>query len=292
MVRASQAYRICTNRITFDGQEFDRQEQAFSAKVLSKTGNPYYRGNLFIYLDTHGLKTDAKAFQKILKERETFLKDELPQGAKSYLHEIWLEKHHGFRDYLTSSDDIIATSKGIYSEEAAIELLGEYYGRDFEKNAERKFKGFLTGEADIIDEQEVIVFPDDKVLAREVRDVKVPVGWKSFRSKTSIPESYRWQLVSYCYLYDAVQAHIDYVLMPTPYEVKVRLMETLPTRHLQNLNDTDNAIMSLEPQQRIKSFSYTGDLKSDIEFLKKRLDKAEKYYNSLTYETCMNFIEE
>lgn len=283
MVRASSTYRICTNRPVLNDEELEFLERELQNKVEVKLKEPYSRDFIDRYCNTAGLKTIATSFKKYLDKRAVYEQDDLPDGAKTYLHELWLENNFDFYTDHMSSEGVV-TRKGTLAEDDAILVLNAKNGTTYKKNIVRKTKGFLSGECDIV--YEAIIGPSLSI--KGVRDIKVPKDWKSFKSKCGIPDQYKWQLTAYCYLEDATEAGIDYIFMPVPDELIPDIIRHMSDKEIEYFKKTEEAISNLTPDQRVKSFELNVDLKKDIEFLKGRLDKAETYYNSLTYEICMN----
>lgn len=278
-------YSICTDRPVLDTKELKKKRLELSLKVQEKEGVPYSEELLDVYCETAGLKTISRSFKAYLEKYNRHLEDDLPKGAKSHLQEVWLKENLGFtRVYSNGEGDQLI--KGQQQEDGAIEVLNKHLGSIYMKNTERVAKGFLSGECDLVGSP-VSFFPSETKI---IRDIKVPEDWTSFRSKRGIPKVYEWQLISYLYLYDAQGGWIDYVLMPDPPDVvknKVRYMDEVSKIKYYAMQET---IEELPPSQRVKSFKLdVSNLESDIEFLKARLEKAQEYYENLTYEECMNF---
>lgn len=286
MIRASNLYRICTNRPVNNIEDLNAAKNKLIEKVNSKQ-IVFSEEDIDTYLTTQGLMTVAKDYLSEKEKYRTYVKDELPIGAKTYMEELWLEINHGFTN-ISFGEEVLATKKGKLVEDDAISLVGKLYNLVLCKNTERVYKGFLTGEADV-------VFTDlwgDKVI----RDNKSPLSWSSFRKKFGIPPEYYWQLIGYCYLYDARIAYIDYTFMPTPLsildEMKERMGEETYQLHIQ----TNESILNLTPLQRVKTFALDtyryGTIESEIEFMLGRLERCHEYFNNLTYEICMNIFEQ
>jgi hypothetical protein len=130
----------------------------------------------------------------------------------------------------------------------------------------------------------------DLIYGKVIRDIKVPQNWSSFKSKTGIPLVYHWQLIAYCILYEANQAYLDYILMPTPHELIPKFVRGFSGEDCDKFDETEAAIMSLTLAQRVKTYRVQSDIAADITFLESRLVKAEEYYETLTYEKCMKMI--
>ena len=273
-LRASSMHRICTNKPKFDQAEYDRKEQDLLA-VLDKKGLVYESDQIDTYCKTQGIMTKAKAFKTQQELKVLAEEDPLPTGAKTYLQELWLENHYEFYEVSTPSDDP-KFLKGHAVENGAISVVGQLYKLEIEKNTQRITKGIITGECDV-------------KYDRVIRDTKCPEDWKSFRKKTSLEIAYYWQLVTYCYLYDCDEAYVDYVLMKTPQDIFDMMVRYHPPKDVLKLQRSNDSIESLPLNQRVKTFKAEG-IKQNIEFLINRAAKAEAYYNSLTYEQCMNMV--
>ena len=272
MIRASSCYSICTNKPSFDQSQYDLVETTLKQKVEAKKMD-YNPGNLSLYLETRGLKTFTQDFIKQVEKKEVFEKDELPDGAKNKLQEIWLEEQ-GFYDF-SLLEQTFALQKGHLVEDKAIELINKVHNIHVLKNEERKTKGFLSGTCDMI-------------YNSVIRDNKSPESWKSFRKKNSnIEQQYYFQLVAYKYLYDAKETWLDYTLMPTPPELFSILTSKMSEVEKKKFAVTEAMITKLKPEQRIKSYLIEIP-DEDIEFLVKRLEKSEEYYNHLDFKECMN----
>lgn len=275
MIRASSASRICTNRPTFSQEDLDKSFETLKKKV----GDDFHIENLETYMTTRGIMTVAKDVKKELEKKHLFDTDPLPDGAKSYLQERWLELNYGFVD-VSSMEGSFATMKGNIVEDDAISMTAGYYDLSFKKNTERITKGFMSGECDVI-------YTKDGI--RIIRDNKSPETWRTFRAKKGISIDYYWQLIAYCYLYDAQAAFLDYTLMPTPSEIVHMITRNLSDINAGKFYDMEDKIINLPTSQRIKTYNVDSfSIISDLEFLKSRLQKAEKYYNTLTYEQCMS----
>ena len=281
MIRSSSAYRICSHRPKFDENAHNALIHELKGKVGAKLGkhdnlpldHKFGREHLDMYCETAGLITIAKKVRTSMENKIKAEQDPLPDGAKTYLQERWLELNCNLHDFSTT-EGTSQILKGNVCEEDAIKVISQQYGIPMKKNEDRKVFNFLTGECDVQYEN-------------VIRDVKVPETWKTFRSKDGITLTYYWQLVSYCYLYDKTKAYLDYVLMPTPEEMIPMLTKGLSERELENFWATEETIINLPLHQRVKTYKYEGNLVDDIAFLESRLIKAEEYYETLTYEICM-----
>lgn len=278
MIRASGSYAIATNRPNFNQKDYDTCLFTLKEKVVEKTKMPFDMSKVSQYATTQGIMTIAKDFMSLVEKQYLAKEDPLPDGAKTYLEKVWLAEHVGLHSFSLKAE-MPQIKKGNLLEDEAIELLNSFYNTTWKKNKLPMKKGFLAGTCDI--KHETVI-----------RDIKCPENWETFRDKTEIGLVYRWQLVSYCYLYDCTEAVIDYVLMPTPEVMIPTVTWKFTEEEMARFYETENAIKSMHPGSRIKTYDlyddkYGGNLNSDIEFLLSRLTKAEDYYKSLTYKQCM-----
>lgn len=276
MIRSSSAYSICTNRPEFNEDEYYAELSKLKA-ATAKNKISFNIKSLDKYCETDGIKTQAKKVKALVNKKYLAENDPLPDGAKTYIEERWLELNYDFYDF-SVSDGMSQIMKGNICEEPAIDLLSKYYNYKFKKNSERKTFDFIAGECDLhIPERSTI------------RDVKVPETWKTFRKVQGIPLNYHWQLVAYCYLYGCSNAYLDYVLMPIPEEMIESFTRNFSDRELEKFLKEQEQIKTLALKDRIKTFKVTKDIQADIIFLESRLKKAKEYYDSLTYRKCMKF---
>lgn len=274
MIRCSSAGKICTNRPTFD----EAAMMVAADKVKAKIGEDYDPLKMEEYAKTKGVMTIAKEVLKHMENHKAVQEDPLPDGAKSYLQERWLELNMEFMDVSMVSGNT-ATRKGNLVEDDAISMVGTLYNLDITKNEERITKGFLTGECDVIYQT-----PTHKII----RDNKSPETWKTFRAKTGISPEYYWQLISYCHQYGAKEAYLDYTLMPDPPEVEEERTKYMSDGDIARYYAMQNSIEALPAEKRVKTYHISQEqVNNDLSFFQARLAKAEAYYNTLTYEKCM-----
>lgn len=281
MIRASNLHRICTSRLEDNSESLQQSKQKLIEKVEAKK-LVFSEDNIETYTTTQGLMTVAKDYIAEKEKYEAFLRDDLPMGAKTYMKELWLEMNYGFVSF-SLGEEAMPLRKGKMVEEEAIKLIGQLYNIELSKNVERVTIDFLTGEGDVVYR--------DNLGSNIIRDNKSPISWNSFKNKIDISTEYYWQLIGYCYLYNAKEAYLDYTLMPTPKEileeVKDKLGEEGYNLHLQ-MNEN---ILKLEPRQRVKTFKLQCNLEDEIQFMLARVEKCKLYYQGLNYESCMNIFE-
>lgn len=278
MIRASNLYRICTNRPVNNVEDLNAAKNKLIEKVNGKK-MIFSEEDIDTYLTTQGLITVAKDFLSEKEKYANYLRDELPVGAKTYMKELWLDTNYGFVEF-SLNEEAFSLQKGKLVEDEAIKVIGSLYGLELKKNDKRVEKGFLTGEADIIYQG---------ILGENiVRDNKSPISWVTFRNKYGIPAEYYWQLIGYCYLYDAKEAWLDYTFMPTPTEIieaqKVNLTQESYDAHIK----MNEVILNLPLDKRVKSYKLDTNISGEISFMLGRIDRCKEYYDTLTYEKCMN----
>lgn len=128
----------------------------------------------------------------------------LSKTAKSHLIEVYARELWGVeKDILTA-----AMKKGVACEEEAITLLSRLDKKLYQKNTERAENSFISGHADIIEEEEVI-------------DTKV--SWSAFTFLSNIMEEmdkgYFYQLQGYLWLHNKPKGRISYCLVDTPQNI-------------------------------------------------------------------------
>lgn len=270
MIRASSAYKVVTNKPYFEPEQLEALELKMRGKVST-----YDRIHLEEYSKTKGIATDASAIIKELQKEVLVKTDPLPDGAKTYLEELWLE-NHGFYNF-SLREGSFQLQKGNLLEEKAIAEIGTLYKiKDIRKNVIRisSEELFISGECD--------VQYDDTI-----RDIKCPQSWNTFRDKEGISLTYKWQLVAYCMLYGKTRAFLDYVLLTTPFELIDVETRGYSEIELNQWRKTQEVISQLPLNKRVKTFELVTNLEEDIKFLKSRLAKSKEYYNSLTLEKCL-----
>jgi hypothetical protein len=104
--------------------------------------------------------------------------------------------------------------KGIANELGAIELVNEVLGTNYQKNEDRLTNDFLTGECDIVGEDEI---PDIKC------------SWDRFtfsEAKTSAKTNYEWQCRGYMELWDKPKSSIIFCLTDMPDSMILKQLES------------------------------------------------------------------
>lgn len=275
-IRASSVHRICTNKPEFDVEKHNLLIRDLVEKTKKKA-IACDLNNIRPLQEVTGLKTIVKEVLKSLENRKLVESDLLPNGAKTYMKELWLKNNYGFESF-SLLEGKPALLKGIYQEDNAIKVLNSKLGTSYVKNTERITKDFLSGECDIKHNN-------------YIRDIKCPETWETFRKKTELETQYYWQGIAYCYLYEASYFKLDYVLMPIPEEkhLEEKFVRNFSPGEKEKFFRMQDKIKSMPPSQRVKTFFIDpANIPEEIEFLKKRITKSLEYYNTLTYEKCMN----
>lgn len=273
MIRASSIHRICTFKPEFDLKKHLEIEESI-INTLQLYGIVFKLDDLKIYEKDKRFNLLIKTYIKSLSNKKEKENDELSNGAKKYLEDLWLELNYNFYEDSKFGTEPIACTKGILGEEEGIEIINKFYNLKCKKNEITITKDFITGTCDVF-------YINDK-NKKVVRDNKSPVNWRSFKNIVELPECYYWQLIAYAYLYDAEELWVDFTLINTPLELREKFV-----RNNKLLFDkTEESISKLPIKYRIKSFEITN-FQEDMDFMISRLEKSKFYYNSLNYEKCM-----
>lgn len=125
----------------------------------------------------------------------------LSDGAKTYLDKCAKEIFYGYTPDTSSK----YTDKGIEVEDQSIELYNTVFFTSYKKNAERRETDYLTGEPDLIGDDEIV-------------DVKSSWSLDTFPASARAGEKkeYEWQARAYMHLFDKSKAKIAYCLVDTP----------------------------------------------------------------------------
>ena len=175
----------------------------------------------------------------------------LSQTAISYIKQLAKEDFYGYKTQLDNK----YINKGIQCEQNSIDLLNSVLFTSYEKNKERLSNDFLTGEADIVAENEII-------------DVKTSWSLDTFPALPSDINSkdYEMQLRGYMMLYNKPFASVCYCMVSTPDE--------LYTWESEQIHFVDEIL----PEKRITMLKFERDeaIEKDIEA---KCTEAIKYYN-------------
>ena len=156
---------------------------------------------------THGMYPDIKfrcSSVGLLMGEPKLKSQVLSATAKTYVRGLAAQALFGV-DFDISSREM---EKGIECEADSIALFNAVFGRKLAKNTERRTNEYLTGEADLIDADEVV-------------DIKTawsastfPLGADDIASAQR--NLYDWQLRAYMLLWSKPRARIAYCLIDTP----------------------------------------------------------------------------
>lgn len=143
---------------------------------------------------------------RLMTDPKTKSEGPLSVGAKTHIRELAAQDIFGV-DFEVSDRKM---EKGKLVEPESIALLNGVRGLSLAKNTERRTNEWITGEADLFDPQ-----------AKRGHDVKS--AW-SLQSFPICPEdvadaqrkTYEWQMVGYCWLWEAEEWSIDYCMVNTP----------------------------------------------------------------------------
>jgi len=187
--------------------------------------------------------------------------DELSATTKTWLKEKVKEEVFKYKKQL----DTPPINKGIDYENLSIDLLNDATFKSYTKNEERLTIGWLTGEADIVTESEII-------------DVKTSWSLETFPAfqedaNGAIKKAgYDWQLRGYMLLWGKETASISYCMISTP--------ESL-------LKDWDNReihkVDHISPTNRVTTVTIERDAALETK-MKERYEVANRYYKEYLNE--------
>lgn len=261
----------------------------------------YERDNL---LNKNGNKikwtpNKQEELDKLIDKRDA--PPQLSETAKSEVEKIWLLSKKGFYEELDNK----YVSKGLYSEDDGIGLISEVEGNFYIKNSERVTKGHLTGECDVkhtynsFEElpqwRKNIEDGTTKFPLKVIKDVKSVWSPRTFMNNT-FSSLYKYQGLSYLYLYDADEFHLHYTLTDCPPHLFENEVWKLKNRY--GIIDIDeenvkplfdqlrrNLIFSDNPaytkEERVKTFVIKRDREIELKMLEK-IPMAVEYYHSIT----------
>lgn len=209
-------------------------------------------------------------------------KDELSKGGKTYVEEIWLNDHFGYREVVQSK----YMTNGNLSEAVAIDVLSELDKDFYFKNTTRINLGFLTGECDIDTGNKII-------------DIKCSWSIKTFFS-AELTKDYEWQGRAYMYLFDREKFELAYVLLDADERTVLSEQqkvywnykridedfednEELYNRYMQDTEQIKtNLVLSdkLPLQDRVKWFTIHRDMDKE-QMMLKQIYKASEYYKTI-----------
>lgn len=179
----------------------------------------------------------------------------LSVGAKTYIRELAKQELFGI-DFEVSSKEM---EKGIEVEQNSIDLFNQVRGLSLEKNTERRWNDWITGECDLFDKSTKIGYD-----MKSSWSVKTFPGW-IVDCEDSI---YAWQMAAYMWLWDADSWEVVWALVDTP----ERLIGYEPlSLHL---------VSHLPPEMRITGWKIERDLDKELLMLEK-VEAAREYMQEI-----------
>lgn len=175
----------------------------------------------------------------------------LSETTKTYIRAVAKQDFYGYNVDLNNK----YINKGNLQENDSIALFNSVMFSNYSKNTERLNNEWLTGEADIV--------LDDQIV-----DIKTSWSLETFpaTSEEGINKLYEWQLRAYMMLYDKNYASLVYCMVST---------------HPSLLNEWENLSLHqvdhIAPEKRITTLLFTRDLELEEE-IKVRLHHCTEYY--------------
>ena len=175
----------------------------------------------------------------------------LSETTKSYIRAVAKQDFYGYNVDLNNK----YINKGNLQENDSIALFNSVMFSNYSKNTERLNNEWLTGEADIV--------ADDQII-----DIKTSWSLETFPAtpEEGINKLYEWQLRAYMMLYDKNYASLVYCMVST---------------HPSLLNEWENLSLHqvdhIAPEKRITTLSFERDLELEEE-IKVRLHHCTEYY--------------
>jgi len=186
----------------------------------------------------------------------------LSVGAKSAVTRMAKEFIYGFKEEVSSK----YMEKGLRVEDQSIELLNSVFFTDFKKNIERRNNEWITGEADIVDHDQII-------------DIKSSWSLKTFPALESdgADKDYEWQGRAYMMLWGKPKFHIAYCMVSTP--------EDLIGYEQKNMHQVDR----IERNLRVTLVTYERDLELE-EKIKIKVNAARAYLEEVIEQITKEHI--
>jgi len=181
---------------------------------------------------------------------------ELSAGAKTFVMKEFRRNLFGFREQVSTKE----MEKGLFCEQAAIDLYNTVFFTDCTKNTKRITNDHITGECDI--------FTGDTVI-----DLKCSWSMTSFPvfHRDAQDSGYEWQLRAYMMLLDCPKAVLAYCMVSTP-------------EHLIRWEDPSiHAVDHIDPVKRVTRLFYERDAEKEQAIIE-RVQLCRDYYNQLADE--------
>lgn len=190
--------------------------------------------------------------------------DKLTELLKTYLDEIFTETIYKVRKEVYSK----YFEKGIKMEDESVKMLNVIYKDFLLKNEERIENDYISGECDVLTEDEVI-------------DIKNAYDKSTF-GKCKLTKDYEWQLYGYCWLFNRVKGRLFYTLNNLPYELleseKRQLLYKNPTKYL--TSQSENYLKDCELLEQEHNYDnmpiYERFKVFDVEFKQEHKERITK----------------
>jgi hypothetical protein len=196
------------------------------------------------------MKWHPSSLGKLMIESRT-KSEVLSETTKTYIRAVAKQDFYGYNVDLNNK----YINKGNLQENDSIALFNSVMFSNYSKNTERLNNEWLTGEADIV--------LDDQIV-----DIKTSWSLETFpaTSEEGINKLYEWQLRAYMMLYDKNYASLVYCMVST---------------HPSLLNEWENLSLHqvdhIAPEKRITTLLFTRDIELEEE-IKERLHHCTEYY--------------
>ncbi len=208
---------------------------------------------------------DQVKLTKIIKELKP-LKDtwELSETAKTWIKQKAKEFFYGYEKKVETR----YMDKGHNNEDEAIEMLSELHGKQYKKNVKRISLTWLTGECDIINEEEKII-----IDIKNAWDIDTFPAYKEDVNKKVKEAGYDWQQKGYLILYKCNVAYVAYCITDTPEEL-VPDWEDLTLHQVSHHN----------PRKRVTVSDEIRITEEEVLNVKKAYKAANKFYKECLTE--------
>jgi hypothetical protein len=130
----------------------------------------------------------------------------LSKTAQRHLLEVYIAEKYGRKKDIQTKQ----MKKGIEVEDESIELLNNYWNKDYVKNTQRFSNEFITGLPDV-----VALNPNMIIDIKSSYDLWTFLG----NLPDKLDNLYYWQLQSYMWLTGSEKAYIAYCLVDTPFGI-------------------------------------------------------------------------
>lgn len=152
------------------------------------------------------LRFRCSSLGRLMTEPKSKADGLLSVGAKTYIREMVAQDLFGVAFEIHDR----RIEKGKIVESDSIELVNSVRGWAMTKNTERRSNEWITGEADCWDH-----------VARRGCDVKSAWSLQTFPISVDDVEAaqrrmYEWQMIGYCWLWDADSWTVEYAMVDTP----------------------------------------------------------------------------